>query len=87
MSHYSRVDATGLLFSAPEEHCQKPSCTVARSASFAVVTDQELQRVDIYIWVTRGHIFLRLSPDLVHKGITLAYFVFLEELSRACSQL
>ena len=37
--------------------------------------------------VTRGHIFLCLSPDLVHKGITLAYFVFLEELSRACSQL
>ena len=66
---------------------KKPSCTVARSASFAVVTDQKLQRVDIYIRVTRGHIFLCLSPDLVHKGITLAYFVFLEEPSRACSQL
>ena len=41
----------------------------------------------IYIWVTRGRVFLCLSSDLVHKGITLAYFVFLEELSGACSQL
>ena len=54
--------------------------------SFAVVTDQKLQGW-IKIWITQGHIFLCLSPDLVHKGITLAYFVFLEELSLACSQL
>ena len=75
----------------------RPSCTMARSASFAVVTDQKLQRVDI--WVTWGHTFLCLSPDLaqssqnkdrscsyqttgfLHEDITLAYSVFLEELS------
>ena len=69
---------------------------MARSASFTVVTDKKLQRVDI--WVTWGHTFLCLSPDLaqssqnkdrsvpiklrafLHEDITLPYSVFLEEL-------
>ena len=59
-----------------------------------MVTDQKLQRVDI--WVTWGHKFLCLSPDLaqstqiglflsntgfLHEDITLAYSVFLKEPS------
>ena len=58
----------------------KPSCMVACTASFAVVTDEKLQRVDI--WVTQGHMFLRFPPDLPqssqnkHGSITLKLRAF-----------
>ena len=97
-AYHSQVDATGLLFSALEERLPETDLHAqwhALPPSFAVVTDQKLKRVDI--WVTSGHTFLCLSQDVAHSSqnkdrsvpiklrafcnITLAYSVFLGKLS------
>ena len=75
----------------------RPLYTMARSTSFAVVTDQKLQKVDI--WVRWGHTFLCLSPDLAQSSQNKDRSVPINQISlwlilyfwkncrQACSQL
>ena len=73
-AYHSWVDAT--CFWLLKNGCQKPLCTMASYASFAVVTDQELQRVDIWgTWKTHILMFVPRFSSIKpknYKGLFLS---------------